>query len=143
MERNVKGMFVRLNEAKEKICTSFSSLSEMVEMNPKLKTQNSKLTLFVDAYRAEAGAANLQMRMVDALPLRSLVWHTGEPYLLLALANVIYNRSPCAWWITAPAISFDYGAELTGVAQSGKVAALVLSESRNHAARPNRLDDVS
>jgi hydrogenase maturation protease len=75
--------------------------------------------IFVDAYRAEAGAANIHLRLVDALPVQSLVWHTGEPHLLLALANAVYNRSPRAWWITVPAMGFDYGAELTCVAQSG------------------------
>ena len=80
--------------------------------------------IFVDAYGADAGAASIHMRTVDALPLRSLVWHTGEPRLLLALAKAVYNRSPCAWWITVPAIGFDYGAELTSVAQSGVDGAL-------------------
>jgi len=80
--------------------------------------------IFVDAYRAEAGAATVQMRTVDALPLRSLVWHTGEPHLLLALATAVYNRLPRAWWITVPAISFEYGAELTCVAQLGVDEAL-------------------
>ena len=149
----------------------------MVEMNSKLNTQNSKLTLvigygnelrgddaigqlvaravaawdlpgvralavhqltpelaedlahadyaiFVDAYRAEVGTATIEMRTVDALPLRSLVWHTGEPHLLLALAHTVYNRSSRAWWITVPAMGFDYGAELTCVAQSGVDEAL-------------------
>ena len=43
--------------------------------------------------------------------------HRADPRPLLALTQAIYGQTPEAWWLTASGRNFDFGEELSSVAE--------------------------
>jgi hydrogenase maturation protease len=82
--------------------------------------------IFVDAYRADAGEANVYVRPIAPCRSCELLGHSGDPAALLALAQAIYGRCPRAYLIAVPAVSCEYGADLSDVTKAGVTRALYL-----------------
>lgn len=51
--------------------------------------------------------------------------HTADPQSLLYLSNFLYKKLPLAYWILIPAINFDFGEEISFLAQQGITQALL------------------
>jgi len=84
----------------------------------------AKCAIFVDASRAEDESPSPAPRRIEPSSRWLMHGHTGDPQLLLALAQLAYGRCPPAWWITIPARRFDFGADLSPIARCGAAAAL-------------------
>jgi Ni,Fe-hydrogenase maturation factor len=78
----------------------------------------------VDAARAEDEVPVVLSRRIEPSNVPLIRGHTAEPQALLALAQLAYGRCPPAWWVTIPAQSFDFGADLSPMARRGGAAAL-------------------
>jgi Ni,Fe-hydrogenase maturation factor len=50
--------------------------------------------------------------------------HAADPRTMLALARDVFGHAPRAWWLTIPAVKFDFGDELSPEAQQGLAGAL-------------------
>jgi Ni,Fe-hydrogenase maturation factor len=70
------------------------------------------------------GAEIVEVHLIEPAAVDSAIGHTGDPRVLLALAEALYGRRPAAWSITVPARSFAFGASLSPAAERGLAAAL-------------------
>jgi len=52
-----------------------------------------------------------------------------DPRTVLALARDVFGRAPKAWWLTIPAVNFNFGEELSPQAQQGFTSALEMIQS--------------
>ena len=81
------------------------------------------LAIFVDAALAEANYEVQRRPLEPGKP--AFDWaHISNPSALLALTDVVYGRRPPAWWITVPAQSFEFGADMSALAKRGVTEAL-------------------
>jgi len=82
----------------------------------------ARAVLFVDA----AVDAPHQVRLRKLQPAKSaqIMSHAAEPRTLLALARDVFGRAPKAWWLTIPAVTFDFGGEFSPETQQGIAGAL-------------------
>ena len=83
----------------------------------------ARRALFVDA---SPGALQARALPLDATGSPGALGHTGDPGVLLALAEALYGARPQAWLVAVPAASFELGAELSDVAERGVAEALAL-----------------
>jgi Ni,Fe-hydrogenase maturation factor len=99
------------------------------QLTPELAAELARAdcAIFVDAYRGDSCVARAESRTIDPLAAPSPLGHTGEPRQLLALTEAVYDRAPRAWLVTVPAIGFEYGAPLSGVAQAGIESGLAIT----------------
>jgi Ni,Fe-hydrogenase maturation factor len=82
------------------------------------------LAIFVDASGAERELMDICARPIVPVSSHVMAGHTADPRTLLALAQLVYGRYPQAWWITIPALRYDFGADLSPEARRGAAAAL-------------------
>jgi hydrogenase maturation protease len=64
------------------------------------------------------------IRLQPAHDAYELGQHFGDPRILLALAQVLYGRSPRAWLITIPGQNFDLGETLSPQTECGMAQTL-------------------
>jgi Ni,Fe-hydrogenase maturation factor len=83
------------------------------ELPDVLALDTHQLTPELASTLAEVGAVTLE-----------LGGHGGDPRALLGLAELLYKRSPRAWWLTIPASGFDFGAGLSSTTCRGMLIAL-------------------
>ena len=50
--------------------------------------------------------------------------HAAGPRTLLALARDVFGHAPKAWWLTIPAVKFDFSHDFSPQAQQGIATAL-------------------
>lgn len=87
------------------------------QLTPELAEPLSQVerALFIDASTAPQSAPVIQTLQPDGEG--SAFTHACHPAALLALARVLYHRSPPAWILTIEGHNFDHGDRLTDVAQ--------------------------
>jgi hydrogenase maturation protease len=96
------------------------------QLTPELATWLVRATfaIFVDAACVEDESPSFHSRRIEPSSVQLMRGHTGDPQVLLALTQLAYGCCPPTWWITIPARSFDFGAELSPTARRGAAAAL-------------------
>ena len=96
------------------------------QLTPELAAQlaDAQLAIFVDASGAERELMDICARPIVPVSSHVMAGHTADPRTLLALAQLVYGRYPQAWWITIPALRYDFGADLSPEARRGAAAAL-------------------
>jgi hydrogenase maturation protein HypF len=89
----------------------------------------AQLAIFVDVYIADA-EQDIQVHCLQANshpsnnalqipnPKHSM-GHTADPLSLLALTQQVYATAPLSWWILIPAVQFEFGEQLSTVAEQG------------------------
>jgi hydrogenase nickel insertion protein HypA len=90
-----------------------------------------QLAIFIDVYEVE------QSELVDAVDVRVLpialdqhhiarieAGHVADPQGLLYLTELIYSRSPAAWWMLIPAWNFEFGEQISPLSSWGMAQAL-------------------
>jgi hydrogenase maturation protease len=80
--------------------------------------------IFIDACVPTDTCHSISIRAIEPLDLPFASAHSGDPQMLLALADALYRHCPQAWWITIPATQFEFGADLSSVTWTGATAAL-------------------
>jgi hydrogenase maturation protease len=78
--------------------------------------------LFVDA--AVDAPREVRWRKLEPAESAQIMAHAADPRTLLALARDVFGHAPRAWWLTIPAVKFDFGDELSPEAQRGFARAL-------------------
>ena len=79
--------------------------------------------IFVDA-AVRPAAGGVQWRELSPGHSPQLLAHAADPGILLALARDVFGHAPAAWWLTIPAVNFDFGEDLSPVAAAGLSEAL-------------------
>ena len=96
--------------------------------------------VFVDA--AVDAPKGVQWRRLAPSASAQLMAHAADPRTILALARDVFGHTPCAWWLTIPAVAMGFGEDLSPVAQRGGakavalISALVRSRNLSTAAAP-------
>src|SRR5690242_14390472 len=65
--------------------------------------------IFVDACVPTETIHSISIRAIEPLGLPFASAHSGDPQMLLALADALYRHCPQAWWLTIPATQFEFG----------------------------------
>lgn len=73
---------------------------------------------------ADAAAGQTEVTLVPLTPSPGRAGHASDPAELLALAESVYGRRPDAYLLALPAHCFDFGEQLSPLANTGLVAAL-------------------
>jgi hydrogenase maturation protease len=82
----------------------------------------ARAVIFVDA--ACDSDNSVQVRMIEPLVTVRPLAHTGSTQSLLALARELFGRCPPAWMIRIPAVTFDFGEQLSPQAAKGLASAI-------------------
>ncbi len=92
------------------------------QLTPELAEPISQATtvVFVDA----ALQTELKVQRLSPAEHHQLRAHRSDPAGLLTLARDLYNKSPRAWWITAPAYDLNFGEGLSSGGEASLRAAL-------------------
>lgn len=80
--------------------------------------------IFVDAYPLAQGGNKVQVCQLQVEKDSLSLGHVSDPPSLLALAQLLYHRTPSAWLVTVPAVNFELGESLSLIAQQGVAEAL-------------------
>jgi hydrogenase maturation protease len=73
--------------------------------------------VFVDAAVDEP--REVRWRELTPADSSQMMTHAADPRTLLAMARDVYGKYPQAWWLTIPAVNFEFGEELSPLTQSG------------------------
>ncbi|MGP8200813.1 MAG: hydrogenase maturation protease [Limisphaerales bacterium] len=82
----------------------------------------ARIALFVDA--ALDAPQEVRLRKLEPAESGQIMAHAADPRTMLALARDVFGHAPRAWWLTVPAVEFDFGDKLSAVAQQGLASAL-------------------
>jgi hydrogenase maturation protease len=82
----------------------------------------ARAVLFVDA--AVDSPREVRLRKLEPAESAQIMTHAADPRALLALARDVFGRAPQAWWLTIPAVKFDFSSELSPEAEQGMAGAL-------------------
>ena len=86
--------------------------------------------IFVDA--AVDAPHKVRFRKLRPAKSAQIMAHAASPATLLALARGVFGRAPKAWWLTIPAMTFDFGADFSPETQQGIALALEKIEALCH-----------
>ena len=78
---------------------------------------HSRAVIFVDA--ATFGSKEVQTLKLEPEENANIMAHAANPYSLLVLSRDIFGNCPPAWWLTIPAEDFEFGGDLSPLAQRG------------------------
>jgi hydrogenase maturation protease len=78
--------------------------------------------VFVDA--AVDRPRRVRLRPLTPKSAGPSVSHATDPRTLLALTRELFGRAPRAWWLTIPAIRFEFGESLSGLTRRGVALAV-------------------
>ncbi|MDW8308397.1 MAG: hydrogenase maturation protease [Verrucomicrobiales bacterium] len=78
--------------------------------------------VFVDA--AVAPPRKVRLRRLTPRTTAQPMSHATDPRALLTLARELFGRVPRAWWLTIPAVRFDFGESLSATTRRGIALAL-------------------
>ncbi len=78
--------------------------------------------LFVDA--AVDAPHEVRLRKLEPAESAQIMSHAAGPRTLLALARDVFGHAPKAWWLTIPAVKFDFGHDFSPQTQQGIATAL-------------------
>jgi hydrogenase maturation protease len=82
----------------------------------------ARVAVFVDA--AVDALGEVQLRKLEPAASSQIMSHAADPGTLLALARDVFGRAPEAWWLTIPAVEFDFGGDFSPATQQGVAIAL-------------------
>lgn len=82
----------------------------------------TRAVLFVDA--AVDAPHEVRLRRLEPAESAQIMTHAADPRTLLALAREVFGHAPEAWWLTIPAVNFDFGGGFSEPTQQGIAAAL-------------------
>ena len=82
----------------------------------------ARAVLFVDA--AVDSPREVRLRPLEPAESGQIMTHAADPGALLALARDVFGQAPEAWWLTIPAVKFDFSSEFSPVAEQGMAGAL-------------------
>lgn len=82
----------------------------------------SERVVFVDA--AVDRPLRVRLRPLRPGPPASVGSHFSDPRAVLALARQLFGRAPRAWWLTIPALRFEFGETLSAPTRRGIAEAL-------------------
>lgn len=83
----------------------------------------ARRVVFVDAAEGRR-ESDVEVRALTVADVNDWSTHQADPRTLLALTQAIYARTPEAWWLTASGWNFDFGEELSDMAQQNARQAL-------------------
>jgi hydrogenase maturation protease len=83
---------------------------------------SARAVIFVDA--ARDSGSEVQTQMIEPSPTAQVMAHAGGPESLLALAREWFGKCPPAWLIRVPAATFDFGEQLSALAEKGLAEAI-------------------
>jgi hydrogenase maturation protease len=84
---------------------------------------SARAVIFVDAACDSGGEAKTQR--IEPSTTTRIVAHASNPQSLLALARELFGHCPPAWMISVPAVTFDFGEQLSSQAEKGLAMTLV------------------
>lgn len=98
------------------------------QLTPELAEELSQAgaAIFVDAIASDTGKVRVQSLKPGEIGVDFS--HFTDPPSLLALAQVLYGKTPPAWWVLVPAINFEIGETLSAVTEAGIVGAVAAIE---------------
>ena len=73
--------------------------------------------IFVDA--TVDAPHTVQLRELKPGPDAQLFAHAVDPRTLLAFARDVFDHAPRAWWLTSPAVSLEFGENLSPTTEAG------------------------
>jgi hydrogenase maturation protein HypF len=89
----------------------------------------TQLAIFVDVYLADTDQgiqvhclhpnSHLSNHTRQVSNSRPAVGHTADPRSLLALTQAVYGTTPLSWWILIPVVQFEFGEQLSAIAEQG------------------------
>jgi len=82
----------------------------------------ARAVLFVDA--AVDTPREVRLRQLEPAESAQIMTHAADPRALLALARDVFGHAPEAWWLTVPAVKFDFSSKLSPEAEQGMAGAL-------------------
>lgn len=82
----------------------------------------ARVAVFVDA--AVDAPHEVRLRKLEPAASSQIMSHAADPVTLLALARDVFGRAPEAWWLTIPAVQFDFGGDFSPQTQNGIAIAL-------------------
>jgi hydrogenase maturation protease len=75
----------------------------------------SEKVIFIDAYSCTENEAKLKIESLNLEENQVILPHSINPTSLLNLSHKLYNKLPPAWWVLIPAISFDFGENISAI----------------------------
>jgi hydrogenase maturation protease len=90
----------------------------------------ARVAVFVDA--AVDAPREVRWRKLKPAKSAQIMSHAAAPRALLALARDVFGHAPQAWWLTIPAVKFDFGGDFSPQTQKGIASALEKIESLCH-----------
>jgi hydrogenase maturation protease len=90
------------------------------QLTPELADLLAKfdVAIFVDVYPATM-EQNVQVCPIELADNSVTMGHSSNPSYLLALTKTLYGRSPQGWWVTVPGVNFEFGENLSPLAEQG------------------------
>jgi hydrogenase nickel incorporation protein HypA/HybF len=102
------------------------------QLTPELAAElaTAELAIFMDVYYVSnrSAANDLLVIPIDPAtygqyPSTRGAGHTADPHSLLYLTDLVYGKTPTAWWILIPAVNFEFGEQLSPLTTTGIVKA--------------------
>jgi hydrogenase maturation protease len=79
---------------------------------------NANLAIFIDACLISENS-QVQVKSLSPESFNVIAGHTADPRSLLALTQALYGHCPRAWWVTVPGVNFEFGENLSPLAEQG------------------------
>lgn len=104
------------------------------QLSPELAEDISRtdVVIFVDAATPTQTLETVKLESIAPLADQIISTHYTDPRSLLALAQTLYGRTPISYWILIPAISFEFGEQLSPLSQEGVDQALTIIQELIH-----------
>ena len=113
--------------ADEIACWGLSGVKSLAvqQLTPELADVLAKveLAIFVDAC-VPCEYFDVQVRSLFPSTENAIATHTANPQSLLALTQTLYGHCPLAFWVTVPAINWEFGDRISQTTETGKAIAL-------------------
>ncbi|MFE4107587.1 hydrogenase maturation protease [Almyronema epifaneia] len=84
--------------------------------------------IFVDAVSADL-MPQVQIEPLQPSQQQASLGHFSQPRSLLALTQALYSHTPTAYAIWIPAANFEFGEQLSSLAQAGALQALEIIQN--------------
>jgi Ni,Fe-hydrogenase maturation factor len=111
-------------------------------LTPELADPISKagVVIFVDA--AVDAPHEVRLRELDPAGSAQIMAHAADPRTMLALARDVFGHAPKAWWLTIPAVNFEFGETFSEETQQGFASAMETIRSLCHSS-PAPMEDYA
>ncbi len=94
----------------------------------------AELAIFIDVYQVEAQSElenDIRVISIDPTTYKQYdpnkgTGHITDPHSLLYLTDLVYGKTPVAWWMLIPAVNFEFGDRLSTLTTAGIARAIPL-----------------